>query len=89
MLNWDNITKLMEFQFVTHTTPYVAKRQVLWEAIKWISNHLKPEDVFSENRLIEWWERAKYRINPQEFSLDTQSYLGKEALNETEERKDI
>ena len=54
MLDWKNITRGMELKFTIAITPSVKKQQVLWAAIKWISNHLNPEDVFSENRLIEW-----------------------------------
>lgn len=54
MISYEQIKKSMEYAFVNAITPYIREERVLLEAVKWISNHLKPEDVFSTNKLLDW-----------------------------------
>lgn len=71
MLDWINITKEQEFNFTVAITYGVRKETVLWQAIKWISNHLKPEDVFSENRLIDWHQRYQ-ELKDRDYDLSVE-----------------
>ena len=41
-------------------TEAILKTYPLDEAIDWISNNMKPEDVFTEDRLEQWAKDSNY-----------------------------